>query len=302
VNTATAFDDLEDLDFAAPRTDTGDRAARLQSIVVRAAEGNNYRSADRSQEQGNVFFDPCKKCNGRGRFISYAGRDCGPCFTCKGKGQIGYKTPKEAREQAAARIADRKATARQTWIDANPAEWAWVVDASSRGFEFAVSLKSAFEKFGSLTENQLAAVRRMIAKRAEKAEAKKANSTELDVTGLDKAFAVAREKGAKVAVIRTGAVTFSLAKATGANPGAIYAKDEAADRYLGKIVGGKFLASFACTATDVEAIQTASINPAEAAVKYGRETGSCSICARTLTDPASIERGIGPICAEKFGW
>ena len=36
------------------------------------------------------------------------------------------------------------------------------------------------------------------------------------------------------------------------------------------------------------------------AKKYGKETGSCLVCGRTLTNPISIENGIGPICAERF--
>ena len=31
-------------------------------------------------------------------------------------------------------------------------------------------------------------------------------------------------------------------------------------------------------------------------INYGLETGECSICARELTDPISIKRGIGPNC------
>lgn len=30
--------------------------------------------------------------------------------------------------------------------------------------------------------------------------------------------------------------------------------------------------------------------------------GTCSRCGRALTDPASIERGLGPICAERTGY
>jgi hypothetical protein len=37
-------------------------------------------------------------------------------------------------------------------------------------------------------------------------------------------------------------------------------------------------------------------------VAYGRATGSCSCCGRELTDPVSIEAGIGPICAGRFGF
>lgn len=35
---------------------------------------------------------------------------------------------------------------------------------------------------------------------------------------------------------------------------------------------------------------------------YGRTLGSCGVCGRTLTDPDSIARGIGPHCAAKMGW
>lgn len=33
---------------------------------------------------------------------------------------------------------------------------------------------------------------------------------------------------------------------------------------------------------------------------FGHRTGRCSCCGRTLTNPASIELGIGPICAERY--
>lgn len=41
-------------------------------------------------------------------------------------------------------------------------------------------------------------------------------------------------------------------------------------------------------------------DPMAAAAEYGILTGRCGCCSRELTDPVSIERGIGPICAEKF--
>lgn len=37
---------------------------------------------------------------------------------------------------------------------------------------------------------------------------------------------------------------------------------------------------------------------AEEAGKYGKLHGICIICGRTLTNEDSIERGIGPVCAE----
>lgn len=40
----------------------------------------------------------------------------------------------------------------------------------------------------------------------------------------------------------------------------------------------------------------------ESMERYGREIGHCGHCGRTLTNPESIERGIGPVCAGKMGW
>jgi hypothetical protein len=42
-------------------------------------------------------------------------------------------------------------------------------------------------------------------------------------------------------------------------------------------------------------------DPKHFAVMYGRKTGRCSICGRTLTNKKSIKAGIGPVCAENFG-
>lgn len=40
--------------------------------------------------------------------------------------------------------------------------------------------------------------------------------------------------------------------------------------------------------------------PLEAAKRYGRELGTCPKCRRTLTNPASIAAGIGPVCQSKY--
>lgn len=42
-------------------------------------------------------------------------------------------------------------------------------------------------------------------------------------------------------------------------------------------------------------------NPLGAAIKYGKLSGRCCSCGRELTNEDSIEAGIGPVCAEKFG-
>lgn len=39
----------------------------------------------------------------------------------------------------------------------------------------------------------------------------------------------------------------------------------------------------------------------EQAAEFGRLYGQCCVCARLLTDPVSVERGIGPICEGRLG-
>lgn len=41
--------------------------------------------------------------------------------------------------------------------------------------------------------------------------------------------------------------------------------------------------------------------PTEAIAEYGRVTGHCLLCGRLLTDPESIDRGVGPVCAKREG-
>lgn len=44
------------------------------------------------------------------------------------------------------------------------------------------------------------------------------------------------------------------------------------------------------------------LNPGEEIKQTGRRTGTCSCCGRLLTNPESVELGIGPICREQWGF
>lgn len=71
-------------------------------------------------------------------------------------------------------------------------------------------------------------------------------------------------------------------------------------KYLGKVTK---TALDSRLSDDVKAVLVDAANdPLTAAIRYGKVSGECSCCGRELTDPQSIERGIGPICATKFGW
>lgn len=66
-----------------------------------------------------------------------------------------------------------------------------------------------------------------------------------------------------------------------------YGRQAPGESYSGKIVA------------ELEAILA---DPAAAAARYGALTERCGLCNRKLEDKASVERGIGPICAAKHGW
>jgi hypothetical protein len=71
-------------------------------------------------------------------------------------------------------------------------------------------------------------------------------------------------------------------------------------KYLGKVT---MAGCDSRLSDDVKAIiMAAASDPLNAAIRYGKVSGECSCCGRELTDPKSIEAGIGPICATKFGW
>ena len=70
-------------------------------------------------------------------------------------------------------------------------------------------------------------------------------------------------------------------------------------KYLGKVTPNCLDSRLA---DDVKAVLfEAAADPLTAAIRYGKETGSCSCCGRELTNKESIRLGIGPICREKFG-
>lgn len=252
---------------------------------------SNYRPA--------TFDEPCSKCSGTGVWRTWAGNGR-QCFACNGTGKKSFATPRADREKAKLR---RETRAVQGAMDnaaafaaQHPAIWAWLV--ASPNFEFAASLKAGVEKFGSLTEKQLAAAEKCVVKRAARDEQRAVEAPAIAVDKIAEAFATASANGLKWPKLRLGEFTFSPAPAHGKNYGAIYVKR--GDDYQGKIAGGKFFAVSTCEAS--EAILAAAADPHAAAVAHGLRTGSCACCGRELTDPVSVAAGIGPICAGKFGW
>lgn len=184
------------------------------------------------------------------------------------------------------------------WVQSHPAEFDWIVNNSDT-FDFAASLLLSLRKWGSLTQPQLAAVQRCIHKKQAQTE-RHANAPTVSLDAVEQAFGKAKSAGVKSPKLRLDAFTFSPAKETSKNAGAIYVKE--GDTYLGKVLGGKLFASSVCTPQQEQLIIDLSKDPLAAAVAYGKRFGKCSVCNRALSDEESVNRGIGPVCASRFGW
>lgn len=307
-----SFDDLEH-DFDNPLADMAEdhvgtaSSGPVDMAVAAAQQFEKIKHAD-----PELFRETCPRCNGTGRYRAPSSLGT-QCFKCGGAGYKMYK--KSAVDRAAARTksADLKIKKAQAAVDAFEAQYPQVAAWYKSDFPFAVSMREAVRKFGSLTPGQLSASLNCITKfeaaKAAKAvvaavEAKRVDALPtLNVAHIADAFARAKDKGIKRPKLRlfsgTTPFQFSRAPDTGKNPGAIYVNDQDGE-YIGKVMAGKFMKAFNCgPETEAEVLKVCS-DPEQAAIAYGKQFGSCSACGRELTDPISIANGIGPICAINF--
>lgn len=279
-----------------------------------AAKADRNEVMPVSKAEAPMFSEKCKSCRGSGKFISYTGRTVGSCFKCKGTGTIVYKMSPEkraagrayAQKRKDAKVAEVRASA-DNYAETHVEVVAWL--NANTNFEFACSLREALNRFGRLTEGQENAVLRIIeknkvrdAERAAEKAAREASAPTVSIEKIEESFLSAKSKGIKRPKLRLGDFKFSLAPDTGRNAGAIYVKNTADDAYLGKVQGGKFLRVRDCSLDQEKNVLEICADPMAAAVAYGKRYGSCSCCGRELSNHASIDLGIGPICAEKYGW
>ena len=162
---------------------------------------------------------------------------------------------------------------------------------------FAASLVEQYNKRKTLSEKQTFAAVAMLAKIKQKQADRKSNMFSLDVSKilavLDKA-----DPAMKTPKIRVGDFVFSKPAPHSRNAGSLYIKQ--LGEYIGKVTGGYYLPVGSVSKDTVAEIQEICKDPMESAVAYGRRTGNCAVCARELTVKESIDRGIGPICADKL--
>lgn len=303
---AGMFDDMEDDGvFDKPTVDQVDEKPLIDRLEKRdPAESPTFKTI------------PCPKCNGTGKWVGgYANPTVRQCFKCNGTGRVvsSKSKPLDMSPEAIERRAKAKVSRQRTkmlkadelqeryrnWIEND--DLGKFLVAASGWSGFAMDMTREFAKKGELTAGQLQACRSM----KEKVDARGDREADADLSGgnLDEIFKIfthAIGSGLKRPKLRIGDMAIKLAPAGGRNVGHLYVMLEG--EYQGKIdPEGKFFASRDADEGINERLVEISADPLAAAVLHGKQTGNCACCGRVLTDPKSVERGVGPYCAERWG-
>lgn len=314
--TTVDFSDMDDLDTAEVSDTKAPTMLEAGAAFAQRVEDGEVQ-APRARKPGRrdvprdaVKYGPCPKCRGTGIYTGYGFRGS-RCFPCNGTGNGLSIDPKavRARERAAereanvirGRIADAAA-----FRAANPDITAWW--AANPNFGFATSTSASLDKFGSLTPNQVDAIRKCIAGQAERDAARAAERAARVVsiagegfTKLLEHFTKAKASGLKNPAMVFDGVCFKLAKKY---PGSLYVTETKTfgSEYYGRVDGnGKLDPTRAVTPEKLAQIVAIGADPIGQAVAYGKRTGTCCCCGAELTNAISIEYGIGPVCRERWG-
>lgn len=288
-----SWDDLDDLSTATVAPTSAPRRGLPADRYAKTDVASGL-SLGAGRSVATVARFPCPACRGSGTWISPRGFSSGKCHKCKGVGKL--KTDPQALHKRRMAKHKREADAAGAWAVAHTDVLQWL--GRNVNNAFAQSLLRDLSAHGSLTTNQVEAIRRKAVVAAQVVP-----SAQLDDRGVLKlvdAFERARSSGLIRLKLRCGDYSFSPAKATSTNPGCIYVKADG--EYLGKVTReAGFHKSGDCTPEQLQAIIAICRDPLKAAILHGKQTGHCSCCGLLLTNAESVELGIGPICRGKWG-
>lgn len=300
----------------------------LKSLGVAGDEDLAELNRRASTKTTPTVVFPCENCAGTGKtYKRYGYRNPvsyeRTCPACKGKGS--FKTSaavrQKNREQAKAREARNQQAAKEAFEEANPGLYQFLIEAAGWS-GFAKDMAVAVTKYGTLSEKQLAACQNMRAKvEARKTERQQQANRQATSVGdvsrirkmFDDALAAGKNKRALLAarfdrdengahvLVDGKPVALAKIKLTPARAPRTEIWVKVEGEFCGGInEEGRFKANRNAPAWLVEELERLAANPEQEARLYGKATGVCCCCGAELTNPASIEAGIGPICAEKW--
>ena len=171
--------------------------------------------------------------------------------------------------------------------------------ATGTATEFVVSILAARKRWGSLTKGQYRGLLNMVRAEVLAADRTAEQLIEQLTTGKEPLDLTKLPTGHYALMINDSPVFYHVDNIEeGKWKGWIFANLQVSDdkRRLGmQRPGQKYQGQHE------ENLRKILENPLAASQLYGKTIGRCGVCGRTLTDPDSIELGIGPICAEKLG-
>lgn len=162
--------------------------------------------------------------------------------------------------------------------------------------DFARSIGGQIRHKGSLSEKQMSAVKALI----EKHQSREAENAVGDLEPVHDLFTAARMSGIKRPRLKIEGFILKPPGPRSRYPDAVYVYEDG--EYVGKVNEGRFWAGRDGFIDDPRPmLKRLAADPLNTAVAHGRKTGECACCGRQLTKSDSIARGIGPICADKWG-
>lgn len=255
---------------------------------------------------------PCLSCGGTGVYKGVrVHQPESKCFACGGKGfhkKDHWEVMKDKKSRKAKRentIRTKQQSARDAFMAANPG-FVEVMVKNAMWNNFCAKLSAEFNQEGKIPGARAIEIVWEIEQKSKDREAARQAERDriaiaIDYTPIHKMFDAARSNGLKRMMYRAEGFVMTPASPTGNNAGAIYIKREGGE-YLGKVANGKLFPSRSFTGEDKSKLEEIARNPLEAAKAYGKLTGRCCMCGKGLTDHVSIALGIGPICAERWGF
>lgn len=173
--------------------------------------------------------------------------------------------------------------------------------AMHKGNGFAESLLTQYNRFGRLSDRQIAAARKAFMTPAPSGIPAKAIVDTLHAARQHLKFPKVRARTDD----GTQKVVFSVAGDRAKMPGSINVTDGGPygeNQWFGRIdpATGTFTPSRSATDAVIAVVRAFAADPENFASVQGLKFGTCACCGRELTNPESVARGIGPICAERF--